>query len=97
MDLLLTHDSGLLHVAEGAGCPTVAVFGPTNPGVVSRRGARTTCLWRPGGSEACHDEASGEVRCRYAPCCIQRVPVADVVLAGGALLGGAPEGPPAFR
>jgi heptosyltransferase-2 len=29
--LLITHDSGPLHLAKLAGCPTIALFGPTNP------------------------------------------------------------------
>jgi heptosyltransferase-2 len=30
-DLLITHDSGPLHLAKLAKCPTLALFGPTNP------------------------------------------------------------------
>ena len=29
--LLITNDSGLMHVAEAVGCPVLAIFGPTTP------------------------------------------------------------------
>jgi lipopolysaccharide heptosyltransferase II len=32
-DLLLVNDSGALHLAVAAGCPVVAIFGPTDPGL----------------------------------------------------------------
>jgi heptosyltransferase-2 len=38
LDLLVTNDSGPMHIAAAFGVPTVAIFGPTDP--------RTTCPWR---------------------------------------------------
>ncbi|MFP4501845.1 MAG: glycosyltransferase family 9 protein [Candidatus Hydrogenedentota bacterium] len=37
--LYIGNDSGITHLAAAAGCPTVAVFGPTEPAVWAPRGA----------------------------------------------------------
>jgi heptosyltransferase-2 len=31
LDLLICNDTGVLHVAAAVGCPTLALFGPTDP------------------------------------------------------------------
>lgn len=36
--LYLGNDSGITHLAAAAGCPTVAVFGPTDPAVWAPQG-----------------------------------------------------------
>ncbi|HNT87980.1 MAG TPA: glycosyltransferase family 9 protein, partial [Candidatus Hydrogenedentes bacterium] len=38
--LYIGNDSGITHLAAAVGCPTVAVFGPTDPTVWAPRGAR---------------------------------------------------------
>lgn len=73
MDLVITHDSGLMHVAAQSGCALVAIFGPTDPAVVIPEGEGILVLWRPAGPRPCHDEATGTVVCRHRPCCIRRV------------------------
>lgn len=42
------NDSGMTHLAAAVGCPTVAVFGPTDPAVWAPRGERVKVLraWR---------------------------------------------------
>lgn len=58
-DLYVGHDTGSTHVAAAVGCPTLAIFGPTNPAVsgpYATRG-RVICLWRP--SEAPFSWATG--------------------------------------
>lgn len=42
--LYLGNDSGVSHLAAAVGCPTVAVFGPTEPRVWAPRGARVKVL-----------------------------------------------------
>jgi hypothetical protein len=37
--LYIGNDSGITHLAAAAGCPTVAIFGPTNPVVWAPRGS----------------------------------------------------------
>jgi ADP-heptose:LPS heptosyltransferase len=38
------HDSGLTHLAAALGRPTVAIFGPTDPGIWQPRGERVTVV-----------------------------------------------------
>jgi hypothetical protein len=42
--LYLGNDSGITHLAAGVGCPTVAVFGPSDPRVWSPQGCHITVV-----------------------------------------------------
>ncbi|GAB4164777.1 MAG: hypothetical protein Fur0032_01060 [Terrimicrobiaceae bacterium] len=42
--LMIGHDSGISHLAAAAGCPVIALFGPTDPAVWSPRGQRVRVL-----------------------------------------------------
>lgn len=44
MDLFLTNDSGLMHVAAAQGVPVVALFGSTNPVTTSPRGEQSVII-----------------------------------------------------
>jgi ADP-heptose:LPS heptosyltransferase len=46
------HDSGLTHLAAVVGCPTVALFGPTDPAVWAPVGRAVTVLAGPGSPES---------------------------------------------
>ncbi len=62
--LLITHDSGPLHLAKLADCPSVAIFGPTNPFEKVGPGEKIKVLW--GGEHlACRPCYDGKT---YAPC-----------------------------
>ena len=70
----LGHDTGVTHLAAMLGVPTIAMFGPTDPGRWAPRGANVTVI--QGG--ACRCEGWDEVQlCRDKPCLA--VKVADVV------------------
>lgn len=43
--LLITHDSGPLHLSKLAGCPTIALFGPTNPWEKVSRKENISVFW----------------------------------------------------
>lgn len=70
----LGHDTGVTHLAAMLGVPTIAMFGPTDPGRWAPRGANVTVI--QGG--ACRCEGWDEVQlCRDKPCLA--VKVAEVV------------------
>ncbi len=46
LDLLVTNDSGPMHLAAALGVPTVALFGPTDPRRTAPAGTGHTVLWR---------------------------------------------------
>lgn len=79
--LVVTHDSGPLHVAQLAGARTLALFGPTNPAEFVRDPTRVRVIW--GGADLvcrpCYD------RRNYAPCgdnrCMKEITVQEVVRA----------------
>jgi heptosyltransferase-2 len=78
-DLLITHDSGPMHLAFLARTPTLALFGPTRPTERLPHDAKVRALW--GGEHlACRPCYDGR---DYAPCpnnaCIQSVRPAAVV------------------
>ena len=79
--LVVTHDSGQLHVAQLAGARTLALFGPTNPAEFVRDPTRVRVIW--GGADLvcrpCYDKR------RYAPCgdnrCVKEITVQEVLRA----------------
>jgi heptosyltransferase-1 len=81
--LMVSGDTGPLHVAAAVGTPVVSIFGPTDP---NRNGP-----WAPGdvsvsrfGSCACHYER----RCHQPPdWCLQDLPVSEVTAAVQQRLG----------
>ena len=74
--LMISGDTGPLHIAAAAGTPIVAIFGPTDP---HRNGP-----WAPDditvsrfGACGCHYER----RCRQKDWCLESVSVAEVTAA----------------
>lgn len=45
--LYIGNDSGITHLAAAVGCPTIALFGPTNPAVWAPLGNHVTVLMTP--------------------------------------------------
>lgn len=77
-DVLITHDSGPLHLADLANCPVVGLFGPTNPGDFRSLQTRSVYLW---GGEYLHCRPCYDGR-MYAACsnamCLKSLAVEDV-------------------
>lgn len=48
--LYIGNDSGVTHLAAAVGCPTVAVFGPTDPAVWAPLGPHVKVVAEPGGA-----------------------------------------------
>lgn len=83
-DLLITHDTGPLHLADLAWCPVVAMFGPTNPSNVKSLNPASVHLW--GGAHLhcrpCYDGRE-YAKCPKNICMDDLVPekVVDAVLS----------------
>lgn len=79
--VVITHDSGPLHLAVAAGVPVVALFGPTLPGEKIQPDRRVKILWG-GEALACRPCYDGK---NYAPCsdnvCLNSVGVDQVIAA----------------
>jgi ADP-heptose:LPS heptosyltransferase len=44
--LFIGNDSGLTHLAAYIGCPTIALFGPTDPRIWGPIGRRVRVIWK---------------------------------------------------
>ena len=64
MDMLITPDTGLLHVADALGVPLVAIFGPTDPAKTGPYIQRDRVMV----SHACPEAPCFRRDCRRAPC-----------------------------
>jgi heptosyltransferase III len=74
------NDSGLAHLAAAVGCPTVAIFGPSDPLVWAPRGehVRIVVGKRPHCSP-CHPTSAGEPMCDHA--CLDSITAEEVAAA----------------
>ncbi len=85
-NVVVTHDSGPLHLAGLAGTPLVALFGPTNPFEKVPRDKRTVILWG-GDNLACRPCYDGRA---YAECrdnrCLKSITPDDVFKAISTIL-----------
>ncbi len=86
-DVVVTHDSGPLHLARLAGTPQVALFGPTNPNEKVPRTDKTKIIWG-GENLACRPCYDGKV---YAKChdfaCLKSIKVEEVYNAVAVVVG----------
>ena len=77
--LLITHDSGIMHLGKLVGCPTLALFGPTNPAERTTEQEKINVLWG-GKNLACRPCYNGKT---YAACqrndCMLSISVVQVV------------------
>lgn len=80
-DVLVTVDTGPLHIAQAVGTPVVALFGPTDPRVWGPRGARDIVLRMPVDCSPCW----GKVPCSDNRC-LSTLPADKVVNATLSLL-----------
>ena len=80
--LMITNDSGPMHVAAAFGVPMVAIFGPTDHTTTSPWGTRAQIVRHPVECSPCMLR-----QCPIDHRCMQRLTVEDVLSAAAGLLG----------
>ena len=80
--LLLTNDSGPMHLAAAVGTPVVAIFGPTDPGRTAPSGAPFRLLDRYVFCSPCFRS-----KCPYGHECMKEITVEMALAACEAMLG----------
>lgn len=88
LDLFISNDSGLMHLAAAAGVPVVALFGPTNPDFVRPWGAQNRVVRLELPCSPCFYYSPKSLECRSQSNfkCIREIPVSVVQKAAEDLL-----------
>jgi ADP-heptose:LPS heptosyltransferase len=85
-DLLVSGDSGPLHIACAVGTPVVGLYGPTDPEISGPLGQRAVVLRQAIWCAPCYD-ASAVADCRFGnPVCMKTLPPVAVLAAVRRLL-----------
>lgn len=85
-DVLVSGDSGPLHIACAVGTPVVGLYGPTDPVISGPLGERAIVLRQPLWCAPCYD-ASAVADCRFGnPVCMKTLPPEAVLAAAQRLL-----------
>lgn len=89
--LLVSNDTGPLHLAAAVGTPTVAIFGPETPVLFGPRGPQHRIIYRGLACSPCLSVHNGRsVTCPYLKThCVDDVSGAEVFQAARAMLEGA--------
>jgi heptosyltransferase-2 len=82
MDLVVTNDSGAMHLAAAVGAPIVAIFGSTSPAWTAPLGNRTRIIVRDEPCAPCFART-----CGIGTVCLTRIEVDEVYRACDDLLG----------
>ena len=88
--LVVTNDSGPMHLSAALGAPTVGLFGPETPIMYRPLGARATAIWRPPPCSPCINVHDNKVAsCIWGrPECLVNIQVDEVLTRGRALMRG---------
>jgi len=88
--LMISNDSGLMHVAAAVGVPVLALFGPTQPGRTAPVGDRHRVLRKDGPCRPClkypFESASSRIRCNCNGACLGDITTGDVYAAACEML-----------
>lgn len=70
------NDSGITHLAAAVGCPTIALFGPSDPQVWSPLGKRVCVIYKNIPCSPCHRSPGPALTCEKN--CLNAIPVEEV-------------------
>jgi ADP-heptose:LPS heptosyltransferase len=89
-DLVVSNDSGPMHIAAAMGTPTLGLFGPETPVLYGPLGARAHALWKPVVCSPCINVHNNkQVTCwRGTPECLTGIAVQEVLTEARVLLSG---------
>jgi lipopolysaccharide heptosyltransferase II len=98
-NVVVTNDSGPMHVAATIGAPTLGLFGPETPVMYGPLGLRARALYRPPSCSPCINVHDNKVAsCIYGePQCLMAIGVDEVHEAARALASGVDFGLEPFR
>jgi len=90
-ELVISNDSGPMHLAAALGAPTVGLFGPETPVMYTPLGVQAVALYRPPPCSPCINVHDNKVAsCIWGePQCLVNVPVDEVLDAARAVRRGA--------
>lgn len=89
LDLLVTGDTGPMHLANAVGTPVVAVFGPSDPRRYAPQGPRDLVVRIDLPCSPCNRIRQPPARCvGHTPDCLSGISAADVLAAIDETLGG---------
>lgn len=84
-DLIITNDTGPMHMAVSVGLPVLALFGPTDPDTIGPRAANSMVLKVPRICDPCTTK-----KCPKNGECMEALALEDVALAAGQMLAKGP-------
>ena len=86
-DLVVTVESGIMHLAAWSGSPVLALFGPQTPEVGGPLGAQVRTIWGKTACSPCYLATIGAPAACRDNTCMRQIDVADVLEASRTLLG----------
>jgi ADP-heptose:LPS heptosyltransferase len=87
LDLLVTGDTGPMHVAVAVGTPVVAIFGPSDPARYGPRGPRDRVVRVDLPCSPCNRIRLPPARCTgHTPQCLALVSIESVITAASSVL-----------
>ncbi len=89
--LMISNDSGLMHVAAAVGVPVLALFGPTQAGRTAPVGGHHRILRKEGPCRPClkypFESASSKITCECQGACLRDITTDEVFAAASQMLG----------
>lgn len=82
-DLVVSGDTGPMHIAGAVGTPVVAIFGPTHPARTGPYGRKNLVIWKQLACSPCYRHPTCEGRVD----CLRAIAPADVIAAIEARIG----------